>query len=481
MRFRLFAAAALAAMALSACKVQITVPAEGGTVTTESGNYNCGAGQQCEVVIDSTEFDESFRAVADAGYRFIGWKKANRHFCGGNNADCNLVTSAFGGNPTLMSFLNGENANQTFYLVPEFEELEVGGAAWLHQQTNCDGFSGYLDSMDEGPNAPEFGVLDGEFSVEGKDCSDYSTFTYEVSPTTGERRLREISPPISQSAQCPDDPDCGRQRESETFNYVELSRQGVAVERLKRIDTYSWLLGYADDNVGIDESIVLGYEQNISTEGRLISYEEWTLENDENGEQPVVTVTYEASWNYNGDGSVSTVSTNTFDEDLGNISGEIRYVLEGGGLVAYSEAEILGDTYTMGKKVFHDRGVLDALSLRAPPTGQIETENDWVLPENYTEYRLDFDSGQLVPTEKLEIVRSSFQGYPLETLESYWDPDAGAWVNGFRSLYGYRTDNEGTVYRKVELIFRWDTVEGRWEPDLASINSFRSDPLIYNP
>ncbi len=478
--FRLLGAT-LVALLVVGCKLEVNVPAEGGTVTTASGNYSCGAGRACVIDVNDTSFDERFQALPAEGYYFAGWKRAKNHFCGNKNSSCNLATESFAGNALLMSFLTGSNADKTFYLEPVFEPQQSGGAFWLWQKVSCNSFSGRIDLTDEGPNAEEFGVLDGEYSTEGQDCSDYDTYYYEESPTTGERRVAEIRPPISESAQCPDDPGCGRSRETTRLNYVELIRQGVAVERLKRIDTNISQLGIADDNPGIDESIVLGYEQNIGTQGRLNSYEEWTLDNDENGEQSVVTVEYSASWNYEDDGTVTEVTTSTFDEDFGEIPGRIRYVLEGGGLVAYTEADLLGDTYTLGKKVFPDRGLADGLTLTTPPTGQVETENAWVLPENYTEYELDFDNDVLVPTEKLEIVRTSRRGYILETLESFYDAEADEWVPGIRSLYGYGTDPEGTVYRKVELTFVWDTDRGRWEPSTAFINRFRQDPLIFTP
>ena len=69
----------LSFVALSACKLKITVP-EGGSVKTESGSYECLPLRACEIDIYDIFFDEIFIAEPDPGYKFTGWKKYNKRF-----------------------------------------------------------------------------------------------------------------------------------------------------------------------------------------------------------------------------------------------------------------------------------------------------------------------------------------------------------------------------------------------------------------
>jgi Kelch motif protein len=103
------------ALVFSSCKVEITVP-EGGEVESLSGTYFCDAGQKCEVEVLDEFFSETFRARSDPGYRFTGWLKRDRSFCGEKAGDCKLDTNPLAGTP-LMSILESDDL---YFLEPVF-------------------------------------------------------------------------------------------------------------------------------------------------------------------------------------------------------------------------------------------------------------------------------------------------------------------------------------------------------------------------
>ncbi|MEM1112908.1 MAG: hypothetical protein AAGI11_13435 [Pseudomonadota bacterium] len=107
------------------CKV-IVMSHNVGEVTFDSGNYQCPAPQICELEVSDMFFSETFKGEAThPNYRFKGWLKGPRHFCGGLIDPCALSTKGFSGNEVLMGILESQ---EQFFLIPEFErigELEV--------------------------------------------------------------------------------------------------------------------------------------------------------------------------------------------------------------------------------------------------------------------------------------------------------------------------------------------------------------------
>lgn len=99
---------------LTGCKVEITVP-EGGAVEGFS-LHGCGERQQCTIDVDHIWFWNRFSAVPNENFEFAGWKKADRYFCGGKQASCELSTLSFAGT-VLEAFLYNESV---FYLEPVF-------------------------------------------------------------------------------------------------------------------------------------------------------------------------------------------------------------------------------------------------------------------------------------------------------------------------------------------------------------------------
>lgn len=116
----------LFSVVVSACRIQVSTSA-GGSIQTASGSYFCGADAECSAVeVTDTNFDETFIAVPDSGFKFAGWRSRNRGLCGGSLDDCRLFTSGFAGNDTLLAFLEGD---EEFFLEAVFEQrpLELSG------------------------------------------------------------------------------------------------------------------------------------------------------------------------------------------------------------------------------------------------------------------------------------------------------------------------------------------------------------------
>ena len=107
---------ATVALALSGCKLQISVP-QGGTVLSNDGAYICETGQICTIDVVDFFFDETFTAVPASGFYFSHWKKQDHGLCGEVTTPCRLYTAAFEGIPALQSLLESEEA---FVLEPVF-------------------------------------------------------------------------------------------------------------------------------------------------------------------------------------------------------------------------------------------------------------------------------------------------------------------------------------------------------------------------
>ncbi len=145
----MLAAAVVATTLLGGCKVVIDVP-EGGSVTTESGDFSCNEASSCDVNIVDFSFDQTFTAVPADGYEFKGWKKKGRAFCAGSNSPCVLFTIGLDGNEELkdlmLQFL--ESDDEEFYLEPVFVPYDNSGVAAL-LETNADiALAAYSDSVD---------------------------------------------------------------------------------------------------------------------------------------------------------------------------------------------------------------------------------------------------------------------------------------------------------------------------------------------
>ncbi|MEM9254730.1 MAG: hypothetical protein AAGA91_04740 [Pseudomonadota bacterium] len=106
--------AAVAAVALSGCRIVIEVP-EGGSVTSNNGVL-CNAGESCEIDIIDATFYDVFSAVAASGYEFEGWEKGNGYLCGGSTDQCTLNAAGLSGASALFA------SDLIVYLRPKFRD-----------------------------------------------------------------------------------------------------------------------------------------------------------------------------------------------------------------------------------------------------------------------------------------------------------------------------------------------------------------------
>ena len=129
MKFSISGSVIVLALVLSGCNVQIDVP-EGGRVVSQSGAYVCESGQSCVISVVDIHFDETFMAMPEPGYKFMGWENhpGRPAFCGGSAEACRLSTAGFDENEELMQVLE---SNQTWHLVPVFELMTWDNGTYL--------------------------------------------------------------------------------------------------------------------------------------------------------------------------------------------------------------------------------------------------------------------------------------------------------------------------------------------------------------
>jgi len=105
----------LLSLSCASCKIRIS-PSVNGQVVSDSGAYDCQAGNTCEIDVVDSFFDETFRAVGNEGYAFAAWRTRAKSLCGGLSRQCRLSTTGFPGTP-LMAFLESDDV---FFLQPVF-------------------------------------------------------------------------------------------------------------------------------------------------------------------------------------------------------------------------------------------------------------------------------------------------------------------------------------------------------------------------
>jgi hypothetical protein len=109
---------------------------EHGSVATKSESFVCASGSKCTLDIESFDFEETFYAIPEKGYRFKEWKRGKGYFCGGLREHCPLSTASFSGNALLEEVLYSD---QPYYLEPVFEREScaavAGGYTWNPGET----------------------------------------------------------------------------------------------------------------------------------------------------------------------------------------------------------------------------------------------------------------------------------------------------------------------------------------------------------
>ena len=111
---------AVIAIGLAGCRLEVAVP-EGGRVESASGRYDCDELFICSGEIDDGEFEETFTAVADPGFRFVRWSETESTVCEGAEGSCTLRMLDLP--PTLRRSLL--NSDMVARLVPVFEETDA--------------------------------------------------------------------------------------------------------------------------------------------------------------------------------------------------------------------------------------------------------------------------------------------------------------------------------------------------------------------
>lgn len=101
---------------LTACKIQLDVPA-GGVVATMSGSVLCTAEKSCQIEVSDDHFDETFIAIPDADYQFIEWQRTTNYLCSGVTKPCRLFTTFIRDYPELLQLLAED---KSYHLAPIF-------------------------------------------------------------------------------------------------------------------------------------------------------------------------------------------------------------------------------------------------------------------------------------------------------------------------------------------------------------------------
>lgn len=119
----------------SAAGCRVVIESTGaGHVESESGAYNCTAGQSCEFDVSDIHFDEVFIGIpTDPNESFLYWESdsgevESSHLCGGHTRPCRLSTTGFDSAPELMAILESD---QSFPLRPVFGQPDNQGGDWL--------------------------------------------------------------------------------------------------------------------------------------------------------------------------------------------------------------------------------------------------------------------------------------------------------------------------------------------------------------
>ncbi|MEM1143993.1 MAG: hypothetical protein AAGI88_15550 [Pseudomonadota bacterium] len=107
--------------ALVSCRIE-TGTSKGGYIATLSSTYDCRSVFVCrDIEVRNQEFDETFIAISDPGYRFAGWRSRDHGLCGGSKDLCRLSTAEFDENDALRAFLESD---ESVFLFADFAPAE---------------------------------------------------------------------------------------------------------------------------------------------------------------------------------------------------------------------------------------------------------------------------------------------------------------------------------------------------------------------
>jgi hypothetical protein len=114
-----------ALLAIGGCKLKVYVPTGAGHVESKSGAFYCSLLSVCNIEINNTAFEETFRAVPKEGFVFAGWKDRPRGLYANSIEDAYITTAVASPSQALLDLLASE---EVYYLEPRF--IEMGTFAW---------------------------------------------------------------------------------------------------------------------------------------------------------------------------------------------------------------------------------------------------------------------------------------------------------------------------------------------------------------
>lgn len=128
---------------LSGCKISVAV-FEGGKVKSSSGLHDCMEGQACVVDVSDPGFSETFTALPNKGWEFVGWAKGRLNLCANEREACQ-VTLRDQIKERFIPFILGSDA--TVYLLPKFQFVGI--------DTDGDGIKDHIDEDDDNDGIPD--------------------------------------------------------------------------------------------------------------------------------------------------------------------------------------------------------------------------------------------------------------------------------------------------------------------------------------
>jgi hypothetical protein len=156
---------ALVIFFVAGCKIAVIV-VEGGEVQSGASG-TCGAGTICINQVNDTNYTETFTAVADPGWKFVRWNKADGSLCADRtDPSCTVSTAIFEGKTGFEAIIASA---QTFYLMPVFrrsgapitDTIIVDDREWAQPDLFFDISWNEINAVCPAGNCIDGGVLNG--------------------------------------------------------------------------------------------------------------------------------------------------------------------------------------------------------------------------------------------------------------------------------------------------------------------------------
>jgi hypothetical protein len=102
--------------------LKVYVPTGDGHVESKSGAFYCSWISVCNIEINNTSFEETFRAVPEPGFVFVGWNERPQGSYANSIDDAYITTALYGESQALLDILASD---AVYYLEPRFLEIET--------------------------------------------------------------------------------------------------------------------------------------------------------------------------------------------------------------------------------------------------------------------------------------------------------------------------------------------------------------------